>query len=50
VLIRVTGFLWFSGDALIDLALSAGALDNVTVVLARSQFPAAEMNNSELLR
>ena len=29
-------------DSLIDLALSAGGVDNVTVVLARYQFPAAE--------
>jgi protein phosphatase len=27
-------------DSLIDLALSAGGLDNITVVLARYQFPA----------
>jgi protein phosphatase len=29
-------------DSLIDLALSAGGIDNVTAVLARYQFPASE--------
>jgi protein phosphatase len=29
-------------DSLVDLALSAGGVDNVTVVLARYQFPPVE--------
>jgi len=29
-------------DSLIDLALAAGGLDNVTVLLARYQFPEAK--------